>query len=194
MDKHLEDKLYEEFPDILYWPGMFLEEGDDVDNPPRRHKQAIGVGNGWYELIHTICWYIKQRVEENNSRYKFYQDMKKTDPEKAKAYSKNAWCPTRKIQPPYAEQIKEKFGGLRFYTSGIPVEISDEIHGVIEACESLSGVICEDCGNKGKSISVGGWIRTLCRNCLETQLYNNRYINKLGRYKILKEYDKDENI
>ena len=54
-------------------------------------------------------------------------------------------------------QIKEKFGTLRFYTSG-----GDRlIDGMIWFAESMSGRICETCGNSGK-LRNSGWLVTLC--------------------------------
>lgn len=58
-------------------------------------------------------------------------------------------------------QIKEKFGGLRFYASGVPKEAQELI---IEA-EMLSMKTCERCGNPGKPRSERGWILTLCDKC-----------------------------
>jgi hypothetical protein len=56
------------------------------------------------------------------------------------------------------EQIKEKFGGLRFYYQG-----GDEaISGMVTMAECWAYRTCEQCGNKGKQ-REGGWIRTLCR-------------------------------
>ena len=61
---------------------------------------------------------------------------------------------------PEAVQVKEKFGGLRFYTNGVPDAVNNAID---EACErSLS--ICEVCGRPGRQTG-GGWIRTLCEDC-----------------------------
>ena len=57
-------------------------------------------------------------------------------------------------------QIKEKFGGLRFYVG----PASDSLLNAIEDAESLSFTICEDCGEPGKTRG-GGWIRTLCDGC-----------------------------
>ena len=55
-------------------------------------------------------------------------------------------------------QIKEKFGGLRFYiNSG-----SEEIHDIISKYESLSYETCEVCGEKGELRNDLGWWRTLC--------------------------------
>lgn len=55
-------------------------------------------------------------------------------------------------------QIKEKFGGLRFYVS----DASDELYAAIDDAENKSFTICERCGNPGKRMSVHGWIRTRC--------------------------------
>lgn len=55
-------------------------------------------------------------------------------------------------------QIKEKFGGLRFYiNSG-----SDEIHDRIAKAERDSYEICEVTGGPGKVRTDIGWITTLC--------------------------------
>jgi len=59
-------------------------------------------------------------------------------------------------------QVKEKWGGLRFYiNSG-----SDEVHALILEYENKSGHICEMCGEPGKTGKTNtGWIKTLCSNC-----------------------------
>jgi hypothetical protein len=54
-------------------------------------------------------------------------------------------------------QIKEKFGGLRFYYDGG----DDHISGMVTMAEVWAGRTCETCGNVGKQRG-GGWIRTLC--------------------------------
>src|SRR5688572_30797422 len=56
-------------------------------------------------------------------------------------------------------QIKEKFGGLRFYTRQTP---SPELKAAIDLAEGLSVFMCEDCGQAGKRRSDNGWIHTLC--------------------------------
>lgn len=61
-----------------------------------------------------------------------------------------------------ATQVKEKFGGLRFYTT----PRDDEIHGMIELAESMSYHICEKCGStEGVSSTEKGWVRTRCQKC-----------------------------
>ncbi len=57
----------------------------------------------------------------------------------------------------HLNQIKEKFGGLRFYI-GIA---SDEVHERISLAEKESYHTCDMCGKPGKRRS-GGWVRTLC--------------------------------
>lgn len=55
-------------------------------------------------------------------------------------------------------QVKEKFGGLRFYiNSG-----SDEIHARISKAENDSYEICERTGKPGKLRTDIGWWTTLC--------------------------------
>lgn len=57
-------------------------------------------------------------------------------------------------------QVKEKFGGLRFYIGNGSDEISARIRQAEEECDN----ICEDCGAPGE-IREGGWLRTLCDSC-----------------------------
>jgi hypothetical protein len=55
------------------------------------------------------------------------------------------------------DQVKEKFGTLRFYYSGG----DNTIDGMVAMAESMSGVTCEECGSPGKRVG-GGWVSTLC--------------------------------
>ena len=55
------------------------------------------------------------------------------------------------------DQVKEKFGTLRFYYSGG----DDTIDGMVRLAESMTSVTCEECGNPGTQNS-SGWITTLC--------------------------------
>jgi hypothetical protein len=69
--------------------------------------------------------------------------------------------PLREIPEPIAQvtldQVKEKFGTLRFYYTGG----DDYISGLVSMAESMSGVTCEECGKPGTQTS-GGWIKTVC--------------------------------
>jgi hypothetical protein len=55
-------------------------------------------------------------------------------------------------------QVKEKFGGLRFYIN----EGTSEIHQRIAKAELESMKICEVTGKPGKLRNDIGWYRTLC--------------------------------
>lgn len=57
-----------------------------------------------------------------------------------------------------ALQVKEKFGGLRFY---VGFTATNEQLRLIDAAEEASYTICEVCGEPGKTRG-GGWIKTLC--------------------------------
>jgi hypothetical protein len=79
-----------------------------------------------------------------------------------------------------AVQVKEKFGGLRFYVTFQSVDGADEgdedsletrrfvseVLGMISFAESMSHRICEVCGSRGV-LRTGGWQRTLCDSCEE---------------------------
>jgi hypothetical protein len=57
----------------------------------------------------------------------------------------------------YVDQVKEKFGRLRFYLS----REDDVIHGMVTLAEYMSGQICETCGERGQ-LRTGSWLVTLC--------------------------------
>jgi hypothetical protein len=56
-----------------------------------------------------------------------------------------------------ATQVKEKFGGLRFYYNGG----DDYIDGMVRMAESWAANTCEVCGKPGK-LRGGGWLYTAC--------------------------------
>ena len=83
------------------------------------------------------------------------------------------------------QQIKEKFGGLRFYYSledaedmfidihtdrairtmvdkGDGPPLMGQIRSLVDAASLRSTTTCEHCGAVGQRASRGGWIRTLC--------------------------------
>lgn len=66
-----------------------------------------------------------------------------------------------------AVQVKEKFGGLRFYTGGIAKKNSDAIWDLIRKAEEESLKTCEICGSKKDISQTRGWVRTLCTKCME---------------------------
>ncbi len=63
------------------------------------------------------------------------------------------------------QQVKEKFGGLRFYLSGAP----SWYHLTVRGAESSSYQTCETCGKYGSPKTPDGnpygWWKTVCDDC-----------------------------
>lgn len=98
---------------------------------------GLEVGDGWYDLIDNLCNTIQTYISNNSETVKQINIV----------------------------QVKEKFGGLRFYTNGG----NDLIYGMIWFAEDLSYKICEVCGKKGKLIEQKNRIITLCSKCKKHQ-------------------------
>jgi hypothetical protein len=100
-------------------------------------------GDGWYDIVESLCSNIQNHVDWKRRQH----------PE----LSNDEFDEQHQV---VAAQVKEKFGGLRFY-----VDNSDDyVRGAISVAESMSHRICEDCGDKGHR-RAGGWVRTLCDDC-----------------------------
>jgi hypothetical protein len=91
------------------------------------------------------------------------------------------------IGEPYEiHQVKEKFGGLRFYFAfDEALSNPDNDHGIeirihlrraayenISAIEAESFRTCEKCGALGQRASNGHWIKTLCGDHLVVPLWS----------------------
>lgn len=73
-----------------------------------------------------------------------------------------------KLDPEYTvDQIKEKFGGLRYYATShsANASVSNQFHDLIDAAERKSLSTCEFCGQPGKQTPPPRWIKTLCGEC-----------------------------
>jgi hypothetical protein len=64
-----------------------------------------------------------------------------------------------------AVQVKEKYGGLRFYVGGG----SDSIYELIDEAEELSLKTCERCGEPG-TLRGESWVYTMCERCWDKKL------------------------
>ena len=78
-------------------------------------------------------------------------------------------CESLKQHPPEIEidQIKEKFGELRFYYSGG----DDQIRGMVYMAEYLCSKTCEVTGKAGTLCVRNGWYKTLSPEILEQDSY-----------------------
>lgn len=107
---------------------------------------GFACGEGWWPMLEVLCETIHSHITNNNDR-------------RARLLVKNEFDVTipDEMAPVEIRQIKEKFGGLRFYYDG-----GDEfVHGAAWLAESMSYKLCETCGAPGTRRS-GGWIRVLC--------------------------------
>jgi hypothetical protein len=89
-------------------------------------------GDGWFQLLNQLMGNIQSYIDWQNREEEVVRQVT-------------------------LDQVKEKFGTLRFYYTGG----DDFIRGLVAMAESMSGVICEECGKPGTSTG-GGWIKTVC--------------------------------
>ena len=112
---------------------------------------GFAVGAGWYPILEKLCSNIQHHLDWKEKQRQWAIDFNsKASPEEMK--------PVPEVVPQVVvEQIKEKFGGLRFYYQGG----DDQIHGMVRMAEAWAGIACEECGGIGIQRD-SGWIRTLC--------------------------------
>ena len=67
-------------------------------------------------------------------------------------------------------QIKEKFGGLRWYDNGFPEEGYKEYTDWLHKYEDLSFRTCIRCGKPAIGLTKG-WIMPLCKDCMKDTPY-----------------------
>lgn len=105
---------------------------------PKMFSQPYGgfaVGKGWWPIIESLCANIQSHTDWWNKNHEKHPIVEQV----------------------VVEQVKEKFGGLRFYYEGG----DDQISGMVRMAEAWAGHSCEECGAPGK-LGGQGWIRTLC--------------------------------
>jgi hypothetical protein len=126
--------IHEETLYKLY-PDLFRQK----DNPESRSPMLYGIacGEGWAGILDELCHSLHKLFTEDGLAGDDY---------------------------PMVEQVKEKFGTLRFYMSfpeAVSAKTIERAHELIGVAESKSAVTCEVCGCPGKA-QPGGWIVTLC--------------------------------
>jgi hypothetical protein len=89
-------------------------------------------GDGWYNILNQLMGNIQHHIDWKNRKGEVVPQVT-------------------------LDQVKEKFGTLRFYYTGG----DDAIDGMVRMAESMSGVTCEECGSPGKRRGKG-WIYTAC--------------------------------
>ena len=96
---------------------------------------GFACGDGWFNILDQLMGNIQHHIDWKNKKEEVVPQVT-------------------------LDQVKEKFGTLRFYYSGG----DDVIDGMVRMAESMSGVTCEECGSPGKRVG-GGWVRTMCEPC-----------------------------
>ncbi len=89
-------------------------------------------GDGWFNILDQLMGNIQHHIDWKNKNGEVVHQVT-------------------------LNQVKEKFGTLRFYYTGG----DDYIDGMVTMAESMSGVTCEECGLPGTQ-TQGGWIKTAC--------------------------------
>lgn len=137
MKEELDKQLCEKYPKIFKMRNASMQE--------TAMCWGFEHGDGWYNILDAACANIQNHI---NWKRKTEPFASMTDEE------------FDEIHQPIAAQVKEKFGGLRFYVDNC----DDYVSGVVAMAESMSYRTCETCGAPGVKRS-GGWIRTLCDGC-----------------------------
>lgn len=141
---------------------------------------GFAIGEGWYHIIESLISQIdhytkwrrnmraydlrlaRAKAKGRDALLKHLTKGKEVpsfyDEQRVDEIMENEQRPiTAKVDWVVVDQIKEKFGGLRFYYHGGDEHIS----GLVDMAEAWAGQTCETCGNKGER-RHGGWVRTLC--------------------------------
>jgi len=137
MREELDSQLCQKFPKIFKMRNASIQE--------TCMSWGFSHGDGWYDILDAACTNIQHHIDWK----------RKTEP-----FAGMSDEEFDEIHQPVAAQVKEKFGGLRFYVDGC----DDYVRGVIAMAESMSYRTCETCGNPGARRG-GGWIRTQCDLC-----------------------------
>ena len=118
-------------------------------------------GNGWFNILDQLMGNIQHHIDWKEKQRNWAIEWNKEHP--------NELREVPELVPQVTlDQVKEKFGTLRFYYTGG----DDIIDGMVRMAESMSGVTCESCGNVGER-KGGGWVHTYCEPC-ETERERKR--------------------
>ena len=181
MSPELENKLYEKYPKIFADRNKSMQETCMC--------WGLEVGDGWYDLIDVLCEALTytyttslQVDEEDGKRLGFKPYL---------AHVTGKFNYYFKVQAPQvvADQVKEKYGDLRFYfhleydpinqelakkyseLEAINKRYADYIDGIVHFAETASRRTCEVTGANGEMHVRGGWYKVLNENVAKTERY-----------------------
>jgi hypothetical protein len=139
------NKLHEDFP--LMYP-----DGADV-----------WVGEGWYPIVRKLSHAIQNYIDQWNKRNEYLR---------TRGGNGVDISDLQDVVQVTVAQVKEKFGGLRFYYEGG----DDYIAGLVEMAEIWAENTCEVCGEHGNLRGDLSWIRTLCDEHYEEHKEKSNFI------------------
>ncbi|MCM1298278.1 MAG: hypothetical protein NC203_02985 [Firmicutes bacterium] len=138
----------------------FMRITINPDEPKNRNRYVgygCECGGGWYDLLYGMCGEITEAYKKHGQPVDIVVD-----------------------------QIKEKFGTLRFYyhhegqekginaidflgasirISSKDTELHRKISGIVDKWEKKSAEVCERCGKPGVLRKDLSWVLTLCDDC-----------------------------
>jgi hypothetical protein len=176
MRKELDEALCAKYPEI------FRDRNGDM----RTTLMCWGFecGDGWYNIIDILCGKLTSEYRAAKGQYEYIKDkvnqptygFKDNGDPVGKIITqelideRKAKMDEEALKVPVAVQIKEKFGGLRFYVQAA----TDKHYNYISFAESMSYRTCEQCGAPGKTYT-DGWHKTLCDIHAEMSGYEEEY-------------------
>ncbi len=145
------------------------------------------VGDGWIPLIDKLTSMIDGKIND----IKKYNDAWL---ENQGSFTIEDYENNKKLAENFKiVQIKEKFGGLRFYVEGLDWKLHKDIYGWIHFAEMMAGELCEGCGtNQGLGVT-SGWMRTICEPCAIEIGKGDVWMSREDRQKQIEEYNKNNN-
>jgi hypothetical protein len=102
---------------------------------------GFSIDQGWWPILSDLCEKISGYLDENPQ-----------------------------VSPVIVVQVKEKYGGLRFYYDGGDTIVDD----LVRAAEEATVRTCEVCGKPGEIQSIGGWLKCLCDEHFQLRMEERR--------------------
>ena len=115
------NKMRQELDEYLckVYPKMMVNRNKDMKETCM--CWGFEVGDGWFNIVNQLMGNIQHHLDWKNRKEEVVPQVT-------------------------LDQVKEKFGSLRFYITGG----DDYIRGMVTMAETMSGVTCEVCGNIGE--------------------------------------------
>jgi hypothetical protein len=181
MSPELDAKLCEKYPKIFI----------NRNQSPQETCMHWGFecGDGWYNLIDDLCTALT---------YTFTTSIEVDEVDaKRLGIEPSIWSDKVqyffKVEPPQiiANQVKQKFGTLRFYYYLVFDSINEEltksgkypelieinkryrdyVDGIVHFADIMSGVTCEVTGKRGRMHVRGGWFKVLNDDVVKEEIY-----------------------